>query len=422
MLDVARIRADFPILNRQVHGRRLVYLDNGATTQKPVQVIEALTRFYSLHNANVHRGVHTLSDEATELYEDVRAKVAAFINAHSAAEIVFTRNTTESINLVASGWARRNLRPGDEIVVTAMEHHSNLVPWQLAAAATGARVRAIPFLADGTLDMDNARQVLGSGKARLLAVVHMSNVLGTINPVEELTRLAHDAGALVLVDGAQSVPHLPTDVRELDADFLAFSAHKMLGPTGVGVLWGRRGLLDAMDPYQGGGSMIATVEIEHSTWAETPQKFEAGTPNIADVVAFGAAIDYLLDLGMGNVRAHEVALTRYALEQLAALPETHIFGPAQPEQRGGIITFGYAGLHPHDIAQVLDQYGVAVRAGHHCTQPLHRALNLDVGATTRASLYIYNDRDDIDALVDALGRTGRFFGVTGAHSGSGVPR
>ncbi len=414
MLDVAQIRRDFPVLERTVNGRRLVYLDNGATTQKPRQVIEALTRFYSRHNANIHRGIHTLAEEATALYEDVRAKVAAFINAPHATEVVFTRNTTEAINLVAAAWGRKFLRPGDEIVITLMEHHSNIVPWQLVARDTGAHLRAIPFLPDGTLDLDAARTLLGSGRVRLVAVVHMSNVLGTINPVAELAAMAHAAGALLLVDGAQSVPHLPVDVQALGADFLAFSAHKMLGPTGVGVLWARRALLEAMDPYQGGGSMIATVEVEGSTWAEAPHKFEAGTPNIADVVAFGAAIDYLRDLGMGAVRAHEIELTRYALDALRALPAVRVVGPPDASARGGIIAFSYADLHPHDVSQVLDRYGVAVRAGHHCTQPLHRALNLEVAATTRASFYIYNDRDDVDALVEALQATGRFFGIPAA--------
>jgi cysteine desulfurase/selenocysteine lyase len=411
MLDVARIRCDFPILARRVNGHRLVYLDNGATTHKPRQVIEAITRFYELHNANIHRGIHTLAEEATAKYEDVRAKVAAFINAPHASEVVFTRNTTEAINLVAAAWGRKFLRPDDVIVVTEMEHHSNLVPWQLAAAATGARLRAIPFLPDGTLDMDAARRLITAGTVRLVAAVHMSNVLGTINPVAELAALAHAAGALILVDGAQSVPHLPVDVQQLDIDFLAFSAHKMLGPTGVGVLWGRRALLEAMDPYQGGGSMISTVEVERSTWAEVPAKFEAGTPNIADVVAFGTALDYLRELDMASVRAHEVALTQYALDALGAVPGVRVFGPSAATARGGLLAFSFADLHPHDVSQVLDRYGIAVRAGHHCTQPLHLCLNLEAGATTRASFYIYNDCDDVDALVAALAETARFFGV-----------
>ncbi len=419
-MDIGRIRDDFPILRRTINGRRLVYLDNGATTQKPRQVIDALVRFYECHNANIHRGIHTLAEEATAQYESVRGKVAAFINAPDEAEIVFTRNTTEAINLVATAWGRKFLQAGDEIVVTEMEHHSNLVPWQLTARATGARVRAIPFLAGGTLDMDVARGLIGSGRARLVAVTHMSNVLGTINPVDELAALAHDAGALFLADGAQSVPHMPVDVQALGLDFLAFSAHKMLGPTGVGVLWGRRELLDAMDPYQGGGSMIATVEMEESTWAETPAKFEAGTPNVAGVVAFGAALDYLSALGMANVRAHEIALTAYTLHALAGVEGVVVHGPREPSRRGAITSFSFGDLHPHDIAQVLDEYGVAVRAGHHCAQPLHRRLTLDAGATTRASCYIYNDRDDVDALVDALRAAGRFFGVAAAPAGSQI--
>ncbi len=410
MLDIASIRQDFPILARRVNGRRLVYLDNAATTQKPRQVIEAITRFYECTNANIHRGIHTLAEEATAQYEDVRAKVAAFINAPRASEIVFTRGATEAINLVATAWGRKFLRPGDEIVVTEMEHHSNIVPWQLAARDTDARVRAVPFLPDGTLDMDAARRMIASGNVRLVAATHMSNVLGTINPVQELARMAHAAGALFLADGAQSVPHLPVDVQALGVDFFAFSAHKMLGPTGVGVLWGRRDLLEAMDPYQGGGSMIGTVAIEGSTWAELPQKFEAGTPNIAGVVGFGAAIDYLNDLGMEVVRAHEVALTTYALKALADVDGVAVFGPRDAARRGGLIAFALGDLHPHDVAQVLDQQGIAVRAGHHCAQPLHRCLNLEAGATTRASFSIYNDRDDVDALVAGLRETVRFFG------------
>jgi cysteine desulfurase/selenocysteine lyase len=419
MLDIARIRDDFPILRRSINGRRLVYLDNGATTQKPRQVIAAITDFYEQHNANVHRGIHTLTEEASAMYEGVRPKVAAFLHAPDTSEVVFTRNTTEGINLVASAWARKTLGPGDEILVTEMEHHSNLVPWQLAAQATGARVRAIPFLPDGTLDLGTARHMLGSGRVRLLALTHMSNVLGTINPVRELAAMAHTAGALVLVDGAQSVPHMPVDVQELGIDFLAFSAHKMLGPTGVGVLWARRELLEAMDPYQGGGSMISTVELERSRWAEVPAKFEAGTPNIADVVAFGAAIEYLWTLGMEQVRGHEMQITQYALDRLREVVPVRVHGPREVNERGGLIAFSFDGLHPHDVSQVLDQYGVAVRAGHHCAQPLHRCLNLEAGATTRASFYVYNDRDDVDAMVDALKETARFFGVAGAATPAG---
>ncbi len=411
MLDVTRIKEDFPILQRRVHGRRLVYLDNAATTQKPRPVIGALTGFYETSNANIHRGIHTLAEEATLAYEGVRDKVSAFINAGSEHEIIFTRNTTESINLVAHAWGRENLGPGDVIVLTEMEHHSNIVPWQLVAKATGATIRAVPLLPDGTLDLDAARRLIGAGNVKMVAVAHMSNVLGTINPVAEIAAMAHAAGALVTIDGAQSVPHLPVDVRALDADFVAFSAHKMLGPTGVGVLYGKREHLKAMAPYQGGGSMISKVLIESSTYAEGPAKFEAGTPNIADVVAFGAALDYLSALGMANVRAHEIELTQYALDCLQSLGEVQIYGPTDVQQRGGVVTFAFAGLHPHDISQTLDSRGIAVRAGHHCAQPLHACLNVEVGSTTRASFYIYNDRDDVDALVDGLKYTAKFFGI-----------
>lgn len=411
MLNVDAIRQDFPILSRRVHGQRLVYLDNAATTQKPRQVIQALTAFYETSNANIHRGIHTLAEEATAAFEGVRAKVAAFIHAADEREIIFTRNTTESINLVANAWGRRNLKPGDVIVLTEMEHHSNIVPWQIVAQATGATIRAIPLLPDGTLDLDVARRIISAGNVKMVAVAHMSNVLGTINPVAVLAAIAREAGALITVDGAQSTPHLPVDMDEIGADFFAFSAHKMLGPTGVGVLYGRREQLATMDPYQGGGSMIARVRIESSTYAEGPARFEAGTPNIADVVAFGAALDYLTGLGMENVRAHEVALTDYALVRLRQIPDLRIYGPLESVQRGGVIAFDFAGLHPHDISQILDSRGVAVRAGHHCAQPLHACLNIEVGSSTRASFYIYNDRDDVDALIEALEFTGRYFGL-----------
>jgi cysteine desulfurase/selenocysteine lyase len=411
MLDVTRIRQDFPILERRIHGRRLVYLDNAATTQKPRQVIEALTRYYETSNANIHRGIHTLAEEATEAFEGVRGKVARFVNAASEHEIVFTRNTTESINLVANAWGRKFLQPGDTVVLTEMEHHSNIVPWQIVAQAAGARIRAVPLRSDGTLDLDAARAIIGAGGVKLVAVTHMSNVLGTINPVAEFAALAHGAGALVCIDGAQSAPHLPVDVRALDADFFAFSAHKMLGPTGVGVLYARHEHLTAMDPYQGGGSMIARVRIEGSTYAEGPAKFEAGTPNIADVIAFGAALDYLSALGMANVRAHEVELTQYALDRLQSLGEVTVYGPLDVARRGGVVTFAFAGLHPHDVSQALDARGIAVRAGHHCAQPLHAYLNVEAGSTTRASFYIYNDRDDVDALIDGLKYTADLFGL-----------
>jgi cysteine desulfurase/selenocysteine lyase len=399
MFDVYRIREDFPILKRQVNGKPLVYLDNAATSQKPRSVIAALVDYYERFNANVHRGIHQLSQEATDAYEAVRRQTAQFINAASAEEIIFVRNTTEAINLVSYAWARKTLRPGDEIVVTEMEHHSNLIPWQLAAEETGAALRLVPLRDDGTLDLEQYAACL-SERTRLVAVTHMSNALGTINPVKEMAALAHERGALILVDGAQSVPHLPVDVQELDCDFLAFSAHKMLGPTGVGVLYGRKALLDAMPPFLGGGNMILEVWWDHATWNEVPFRYEAGTPNIADVVAFGPALEYLQQLGMANVRAHERALTAYALEALREVPDLVIYGPQDADSRGGVFSFGLADIHPHDIGTVLDAEGVAIRAGHHCCQPLMRRLN--VPATARASVYIYNTKEEIDALVRAL--------------------
>ncbi len=398
-LDTARIRGDFPILRRLVNGRPLVYLDNAATTQKPQRVIDALVHYYTAMNANVHRGIHTLAVEATEAYEGTREKVARFIGAERYGHVVFTRNATEALNLVARSWGEANLRDGDEVVLTVMEHHSNIVPWQLVARKTGARLRYVDIRDDGTLDLDQLRQLVGS-RTRVVSLTHASNVLGTINPIPDVAELAHRAGAILVVDGAQSAPHLPVDVRALGCDFYAFSAHKMLGPTGVGVLWARPGLLEQMEPFLGGGEMISVVRPEESTWAEVPHKFEAGTPNIADVIAFAAAIDYLEDLGMANVRAHEVDLTGYALDRLASLPEVRIFGPMDPERRGGVVAFAVEGIHPHDVATIVDQFGIAIRAGHHCAQILARRLG--VPATNRASFYVYNESREVDLLVDAL--------------------
>ncbi len=407
--DLDRIRRDFPILKREIGGVPLVYLDNAATSQKPVQVIAELTRFYRDHNANIHRGVHTLSVESTELYEGARARVARFINAPRTEEVVFTRNTTESINLVAHGWARKFLREGDEVVISEIEHHSNIVPWQMLRDERGIVLRYIPMLPDGTLDLDAARQLIGP-RTKLLSITAMSNALGTIVPVEELIAQAKAHGAVVLVDGAQSVPHLPVDVQALGIDFLAFSAHKMLGPTGIGVLWGRMALLDAMDPFLGGGDMILTVSMDRSTWADVPAKFEAGTPNIADAVAFGAAIDYLAALGMDAVREHEREITDYALRRLADVPGVSIFGPPDADRRGGVVSFELEDVHPHDIGQVLDTHGVAIRTGHHCAQPVMTALN--VPATARASFYLYNTTEEVDRLATALEEVSRFFGGT----------
>ncbi|MBI2942538.1 MAG: cysteine desulfurase [Chloroflexi bacterium] len=407
-LDVRALREDFPILRRVVDGKPLIYLDNAATSQKPRAVIDALVRYYEEYNANIHRGVHTLGQQATDAYEQVREKVARFIHAPDPAGVVFTRNTTEAINIVASAWGRRYIREGDEILVSEMEHHSNLVPWQLLARDVGARIRAIPVTAEGTLDLSSVETLL-SPRTRLVAVVHVSNVLGTINPVRRLADLAHRQGALILVDGAQSVPHLPVDVQEVGCDFIAFSSHKMLGPTGVGVLYASPSLLEQMDVYQGGGSMIRQVTLDHSTWAPVPTRFEAGTPSIADAIALGAAIDYLGGLGMANVRAHEIDLTRYALGALGSIPEVRLYGPADPLARGGVISFNFADVHPHDVGTVLDSEGIAIRAGHHCCQPLMRRLG--AAATVRASFYVYNTHKEVDALVRALARVKELFGV-----------
>ena len=384
-----------------------MYLDNAATSQRPVQVLAEMTRFYRDHNANIHRGVHTLSVEATDLYEEARRKVASFINARRPEELVFTRNTTESINLVAHGWGRKFLQAGDEVVISEIEHHSNIVPWQMLRDERGIVLKYIPMQPDGTLDLDVARQVIGP-KTKLLAVTAMSNALGTIVPLDVLIPMAREHGAKVLIDGAQSVPHLPVDVQALDADFLAFSAHKMLGPTGMGALWARYELLDQMNPFMGGGDMILTVTMERSTWADVPAKFEAGTPNVGGAIGFGAAVDYLSALGMDAVRAHEVELTDYALRRLGDVPGVSIFGPPNAEDRGGVISFELEGVHPHDVGQVLDTHGVAVRTGHHCAQPVMAALT--VPATARASFYIYNTTDEVDRLAVALEEVSRFFG------------
>jgi cysteine desulfurase / selenocysteine lyase len=405
-IDVTRVRADFPILQRMVNGHPLIYLDNAATTQKPRQVIDALVDYYTRINANVHRGVHTLSVEATDAYEASRERVARFIGAADSDEIVFVRNTTEALNLVAVSWGRANLGPGDEILATVLEHHSNLIPWQRVAQDTGARLRLIRLTDDGTIDLDDYRRLLGP-RTRVVAMAHASNVLGTISDLGEIAELAHGVGALVVADGAQSVPHLAIDVTTLGADFLAFSGHKMLGPTGIGVLWGRRELLEAMPPFLGGGGMIREVWDDRATWAALPEKFEAGTPNIADSIAFGAALDYLDALGMSNVRAHEIEVTGYALERLASVPDVAVYGPADPRTRTGVVSFNLEGVHPHDAGTVLDEAGIAVRAGHHCCQPLHRSL--DLAATLRASFYVYNSVDEVDALVDALATARRMY-------------
>ena len=405
-LDVARIREDFPILSREVYGRPLVYFDNAATSQKPRQVIEALVRYYEHYNANIHRAIHCLGEEATNAYEEARAKVAAFINAPSPECIVFTRNTTEAINLVAYTWGRANVEPDSEVLLTLLEHHSNIIPWQRLAAEKDASVRFIGITDSQALEL-NGLENLMDARTRLLAVTQVSNAVGTINPVEELVAEAHRNGTTVLVDGAQSAPHMAVDVQAMGCDFFAFSSHKMLGPTGVGVLYGRRELLEEMEPFLAGGEMIRRVTEEGATWNDPPWKFEAGTPNIADVIAFGAALDYLDDLGMDAVRAHEIEITEYALNRLRELDGLIIYGPPDAADRGGVVSVNYAALHPHDIGTILDRHGVAVRAGHHCAQPLMRSLG--VAGTARASFYVYNTQEEVDVLVDALSKARSFF-------------
>ena len=395
--DWARIRDDFPILRRTVHGHPLCYLDSTATTQKPEAVLAAMDDYYRTTNANVHRGVYQMSEEATTRYEGARARVAAFLNARSSREIIFTRNATEAINLVAATWGRANVGPGDAILYTAMEHHSNLVPWQLLAAERGATLRYIPVDDAGRLILDDLDRLLAGVK--IVAVSQMSNVLGTINPVAEIIAAAHRAGAVVLVDGAQSVPHVGVDVQALDCDFLAFSGHKMLGPTGIGALYGRRALLEAMPPYQGGGDMIRRVTLTESTWNDLPWKFEAGTPAIAEGIGLGAAVDYLAAIGLPQIHAREQALVAYALDRLAAVPGLRVYGPPAAE-RGGVIAFSLGAIHPHDIASLLDQQGIAIRAGHHCCQPLMDRY--DVPALARASFYLYSTEADVDRLVAGL--------------------
>jgi cysteine desulfurase/selenocysteine lyase len=405
-LDVARIRADFPILKRKVYGIPLVYLDNAATSQKPRQVIDALVRYYESHNANIHRALHRLGEEATAAYEQARDKIAEFINAPSSECIVLTRNTTEAINLVAYTWGRANIQEGDEILLTEMEHHSNLIPWQRLAAETGARIRYIGMTDEQTLDLDGL-DTLMTGRTKLAAITHVSNSLGTINPIEKLAEAARRNGTMFLVDGAQSAPHMPVDLQALGCDFFAFSAHKMLGPTGVGVLYARRELLEEMEPFLAGGEMIRRVTLEEASWNDIPWKFEAGTPNIADVIAFGAAVDYLSDLGMDAIRAHEVEVTAYALRRLRQLENVTIYGPPDAEERGGVVSFNYADLHPHDVGTILDRHGVAIRAGHHCTQPVMRRLG--ISGTARASFYVYNTQEEVDVLIESLEAARTFF-------------
>ena len=405
-LDAAALRADFPVLGQQVHERPLVYLDNAATSQKPRAVIDALQTYYETYNANIHRGLHALSERATAEYEEARARLARFINAAHPHEVIFTRGTTEAINLVARGWGDENVGEGDEILLTEMEHHSNLVPWQMLAKRRGASLRYIPMDAEGRIDLDAYARMFGP-QTRLVTVTQMSNVLGTITPAAEIIRIAHERGVPVLLDAAQSVPHLPVDVQTLGADFVAFSGHKMLGPTGVGVLYGRETLLDAMEPLFGGGSMIRVVELHQSSWTALPYKLEGGTPNIAGAIGLGAAVDYLQTIGMPNVTAHEHALTEYALTLLSDLEGVRVFGPLDAADRGGVISFYVGDVHPHDVGTLLDAEGIAVRAGHHCAQPLMRKLG--VAATARASFYLYNTAAEVDCLADGIARARAFF-------------
>ncbi|MBL8145418.1 MAG: cysteine desulfurase [Anaerolineae bacterium] len=409
VFNIGAVRADFPALAREHHpGTPLVYLDNAATTQKPRQVIDELDRYYREYNANVHRGIHLLSEEATAAYEEARLKVRRFIGAASRREVIFTRGTTESLNLVAQAWGRANLGPGDVVLSTVMEHHSNIVPWQILAGEKGFTLRFLSVTPEGKLDLDEYQRILASEPVKLVTVAAVSNVLGTVNPVAEMARLAHAHGALILVDAAQAVPHMALNVQSLDADFLAFSGHKMAGPTGIGVLYARRALLDAMPPWMGGGDMISRVTLTGTTWNELPYKFEAGTPSIAEAIGLGYAVDYLTGLSMEAVHAHERMLTSYALERLAEVPGLTLYGP-EADERGAVVAFTVQGIHAHDVAQVLDMHGVAVRAGHHCAQPLHD--HLGVAASARASFYLYNTTDEIDALIDGLYAARRTFRI-----------
>ena len=408
MLDVQKIRTDFPILATEAHpGVPLVYLDSTASSQKPLAVIEAMDWYYRHDNANVHRGIHRLSEVATAAYEGAREKVQKFVNAAAAAEIIYVRNATEAINLVAYTWGRTTLKPGDEILSTEMEHHANIVPWQILAEMTGATLRFLPFTPEGRLDLSQLDEYLTS-RTKIFAFTAMSNVFGTINPTKELVAAAHRVGALALVDAAQSVPHLSVDVQDLDCDFLVFSGHKMCGPTGIGVLYGKQHLLQAMPPFMGGGDMIRRVRLEGSTWADLPHKFEAGTPAIAEAIGLGAAVDYLNHVGMNAIHAYEQFLTHYALEALSEIPGLTLFGPPASE-KGGVATFTLQGVHPHDIAELLDRDGIAVRAGHHCAMPLHHKLN--IGATARASFYLYSTTQEIDQLVTSLHKVRQLFNL-----------
>lgn len=406
VFDVEKVRSDFPVLQQEVHpGVPLVYLDSAASSQKPVQVIEAMNDYYRHYHSNVHRGIHALSEKATNAYEGAREKIARFINAPASHEVIYVRNATEGMNLVALCWGRHTLQAGDEILLTEMEHHANLVPWQMVAGETGATIRYVPFNEDGTLDLSGLSSLL-TEKTRVFSFTAMSNVFGTITPVKELVEAAHQVGAIAVVDAAQSVPHMPVDVQELGCDFLVFSGHKMCGPTGIGVLYGKEALLEEMPPFMGGGDMIRRVTLEGSTWNDLPWKFEAGTPSIAEAIGLGAAVDYLSELGMENVHRHEQDITGYALEALSEIRGLRLLGPPAA-QKGGVAAFAVEGVHPHDIAQLLDEDGIAIRAGHHCAMPLHQKLGLS--ASARASFYIHTQRGEVDLLVESLERVKKVF-------------
>lgn len=402
------LRNDFPIFKKKINGKELVYLDNASTTQKPYSVINSITDFYSNYNSNIHRAVYQLAEEATALYEQSREKIANFINVRPE-EIVFTRNTTESINLIAHSWARTNLKKNDGIAITELEHHSNIVPWQILSQEIGTRLEYVGIDENGFLDLEHLIELISSKKVRLVSLSHMSNVLGTIVPIERIIKIAHENDIPVLVDGAQSVPHMPVNVKNMDCDFLVFSAHKMLGPTGVGVLYAKKEFLEKMRPFMGGGDMIKEVFKFHTNYNEVPYKFEAGTPNIADVVGFGAAIDYLQKIGMENIRKHEIDLTEYALESILSINHLTVYGPRDPNYRGGVISFNIADIHPHDLATIMNDHGIAIRSGHHCAQVLMQRL--DVPATSRASFYIYNTKEEIDKFVNAINEAGRIFKI-----------
>ena len=409
-LDVSKIRQDFPILKRKINGNKtLVYLDNAATTQKPMSVINAICNYYMNYNSNIHRAVHQLAEEATLEYEKTREKVARFINARFSDEIIFTRNATEAINLISYSWARTNIRKDDKVVLTEIEHHSNIVPWQILSLEKGSILEYVGIDDNGYLNMEDYKRHLQSNKVKLISVSHMSNVLGTIVPVNEIIKMAHDQSVPVLVDGAQSVPHMPVDVQDMDCDFMAFSAHKMLGPTGVGVLYVKREILNEMPPFIGGGDMIKEVHKNETKYNDLPYKFEGGTPNIADVIGFGAAIDYLNKIGMDKVREHEMDVTNYAIEAIAGVKGVSIYGPSNSNHRGGVVSFNIGDIHPHDLATIMNDHGIAIRSGHHCAQVLMERL--DVAATSRTSFYIYNTKEEVDTFINALDQARRLFRI-----------